>query len=210
MQNLIKTLAASIALTFGASAYAIPVTINFTVDNALVDAGICVDVGCTTILSPSDFEYIFADSSSPNAGDWTTASNVVLDLAPGTYGLGFVAQNSGDPTPTNPAGFLAEILWQGNSNLTSSAWEVTYNGTDWYSATEYYQNGDGIWGTHLIGEISSDAFWIWDDSSFSYETSPTVSFRTSITVTSVAEPGTLGLLGLGLLGVAMRRRRKSA
>lgn len=208
MRHLIRKLLVIVTLTFSASAFAVPVTIDYTADNAVLTGGICVDAECTQVIGLADFATIFADGSEPNADDWTNADTVVLDLAPGTYGFAFIAENFTDPAPssTNPAGFLAQILWQGFSNVTSSAWEVTVDGVTWTSATEWAQNGTGIWGGNLLGEISSDAYWLWNDVNFSSDTLPSVSFRTSITV--VPEPGTLGLLGLGLLGLGIVRRRR--
>lgn len=210
MRHLIRALLGAITLTFSAGTYAVPVTIDYTADNAVVIGGICVDAACTEIDLLSDFVTIFADGTEPNANDWTDADTAVLDLGPGTYGIAFIADNFTNPPPSssNPAGFLAQILWQGFSNVSSSAWEVTTNGVTWTSATEWAQNGTGVWGSNLLGEISSDASWLWNNTNFSSDTLPRLGFRTSITV--VPEPGTLGLLGLGLFGLGIARRRKAA
>lgn len=204
MRHLIRTLLAVVTLTFSAGAYAVPVTIDFTADNIVVRGTLCDNSDCI-----GGFDD-FTDGSEPNLNDWTNADTVVLDLAPGTYTIAFIAENLTDPAPSagNPAGFLAQILWQGFSNLSSSAWDVSLDGFAWSSATEWEQNGSGIWGSNLIGEISSDAYWIWDDVNFNSDTINLVAFRTSITV--VPEPGTLGLFGLGLLGLGIARRRRVA
>jgi hypothetical protein len=192
------------------SALAVPVTINYTADNAIFRGGICANPGCAPLTNDGQLTSIFANGSEANAGDWTQADSVVLDLAPGTYDIAFVADNFGVGSAGNPAGLLAEILWQGISNLTSSAWDVTTNGVSYVSATEWAKNGTGIWGGALLGEISSDAYWIWTASNFNMEMPSRVGFRTSITVaaTSVPEPTTLSLLSAALLvGLARRRRR---
>ncbi len=210
MRKLPSLLLSSIALAFSSSAFAVPITVDYTADNAVFIGGVCVDAGCTTLTTVSDLDTVFADGSEPNAEDWTNIDTAVLDLAPGTYGLAFIAENFTEPPPSssNPAGFLAQILWQGSSNVTSSAWDVTIDGINWSGATEWAQNGTGIWGSNLIGEISSDAFWLWDDENFSSNTINRVGFRTSITV--VPEPGTLVLFGLGLLGLGIAWRRRAA
>lgn len=204
MRQLIRTLLAVTTLTFSAGALAIPVTIDYTADNVVIDAGVCTDSSCQVL-------DLFTSGSEPNADDWRNADTAVLNLASGTYWIAFNAENFTNPAPSesNPAGFLAQIFWQGFNNFSSSAWDVSMDGgVTWASATEWEQNGSGIWGSNLVGEISTDAYWIWDHTNFSSDTLSAARFRTSITV--VPEPGTLGLLGLGLLGLGIARRRKTA
>ena len=193
--------------SFG-STWAVPVTINYTADNLTLAGGVCVDVDCDPLLSFADFSVVFADGSEPNADNWRNADTAVIDLAPGTYGIGFVAENFGTGSSGNPAGFLADIMWAGGSNVTSDGWDVTIDGVNWTSATEWAQNGTGIWGGNLLGEISSDAYWLWTANNFDSSTDITAGFRTTITITSVSAPGTLALLGIGLFCLGLVRRRR--
>jgi len=206
MKQSLRTLAFVLLVAIGwtGQANADSITINFTADNATLVGAICADVNCTNF----NLDIILIDGTEPNASTWQNADTVVFDLASGTYGIAFAVENFGQGGAGNPAGFLAEILWQGMTNVTSSAWDVTVDGVNWVSATEWAQNGTGIWGGNLLGEISSDAFWIWDDINFNGDTQAIAGFRTSITVTAVPEPGTLMLLGIGLLGMGVARRKK--
>lgn len=186
------------------SAQAVPVTINYTVDNTMLNFGICENLGCSSLTGPSDLSTLFP--LGPNHNNWTNADSYTVDLAPGTYEIGFRAQNFGSPSGGNPAGLLAEILWDGNQNLSSSDWDVTTNGVDYVSATEWAQNGSGIWGNKLLGEINSNAQWLWSENNFDSSTDAIVGFRTNITVPA---PATLGFFALGLMGLALRRKKSA-
>jgi hypothetical protein len=137
---------------------------------------------------------------------------MTLNLSAGTYYFAWYVTNSGNASNGNPAGLLAEILWDGNANYSSSSWEVydQSNGNFLANATEYGVNGgNNIWGNNLGGPvsgISTNANWIYTANNFA-NADGSAWFRTSI---SVPEPGILGLFGMGLLGLGMARRKRTA
>ena len=198
---------AAILLIFGfGAAHATLVTVNMTADNAIISGGLCNDAGCTggtlwtTLGTPT------------NLNDWTQSDTVVLDLGAGTHHFAWLVENFGAGSEGNPAALLAEILWDGNANYSSSDWEVfdVSNGALLENATEYGLNGgNNIWNIvngGPVSGISGNANWIYTSNNF-VGADATAWIRTSITV---PEPATLTLFGLGLLGVGLSRRRRRA
>jgi hypothetical protein len=205
MPNLIRTSTlAAMLLMASAAANADEITLTFTGDN-ITQMALCDSLECDTLAEIFDL--------TANWNDWTQADSISLDLGPGTYSFIWYATNDGAPGSGNPAGFLAEVSWQGNVNSSSSAWDVSANYLDtasWSAATQWGSNGgDNIWGNNLGGAvagISTNANWLWNEDNFANLRNETLYFRTTIKV--VPEPGVLALFGLGLVGIGFARRAR--
>lgn len=204
------TTALILASGFMTSAHAIPVTINMTADN-IVAGGLCSDASCR---NRTNWSSLNGGSLGNSRRDWTQADSLTINLDEGTYHFAWRVRNTGRGAQYNPAGLLAEILWDGNANYSSSDWEVFNRRTGAFraNATDYGLNGgNNIWSTvngGPVAGISTNASWIYTANNFD-NANRSAWFRTSITIASVSEPGILGLLGIGLIGLAIARRKST-
>jgi len=156
-------------------------------------------------------------ASGTNAAAINTNGQVLQDVVlpgPGSYSFGVRARFS-LINPTNPAGMFNQAQATFGVNGGSDPWATV--GADPNSVRNTFTNVDGFW--------VSD--WLTFAGVFNYTGGPTsagllnlnlqtyndskllVSYDDAY-VTSVPEPGTLGLLGLGLAGLGLTRRRRIA
>jgi len=216
MKDKIIRISVALLLSFGfaTSSQATLVTVNMTADNSFF-GGLCFDSSCT---GGTQWEIL---NSGPlaNINNWTQSDSVTIDLGAGTHYFAWLISNDGEPTDGNPAALLAEILWDGNANYSSSAWEVCESGEgldcsgSLTNATEYGFNGDpNIWtdvnGGNPVSGISTNANWIYTANNFA-DADPQAAIRTSITIGAVPEPSIIALFALGLFGLGFARRRKA-
>jgi hypothetical protein len=204
-RKLNSILIAVLPMIVGSSgvAHAVEVDINYTADN-MVFLGSCTDASCLTTT---------ALPIGSNFADWTKADTTTLDLGVGEHWFAWEVTNFNTGSASNPAGLLAEILWDSNSNLSSNAWEYSLdNGNTWDNAVQYGANSDSstIWNqiAGQIAGISGDAQWIYSPNALSFPDQHVV-IKTGINIASVPEPATLGLMGLGLLGFGFARKKRS-
>ena len=206
-----SVLAASIVILFlsVASSSATTLSANMTVDNAF-------------------FAYISTDDSVlgtlvGSGNDWPTTFSFSSALTPGvTNYLHIEAINYGGPN-----GFIGDFhlsdsnFYFGNSTQTlltgTDNWFGGYNNDNssvvpqpWVQVfggnTDLGVNGVGPWG--FRNGIDGNAHWIWpNDNQSSGCGFCTVDFSTPI-YAAVPEPGSLGLIASGFLGVAGVLRRR--
>ena len=188
-----SVLVVSASLAFCASASAHLLTTKISVDN-----------GFSAYLATADNQLGTKFSSGL---DWNTVTTGSIALgSAGQYYLHISADDQG-----GVAGMLGQFslansgyhFANGTTSLLTGSNLITANTTGYngvYSATTSYgANGVSPWGT--LSNISTNAQWIWsgnnDTNNFSY-------FSVAIlkdVPANVPEPGSLGLLGLGLLAL---------
>jgi hypothetical protein len=209
MKNIIRTLTAITCLGMAGTALATPVTITFTGDNTIgLGWGICdASMNC---LNWGGTDGLVALADQGNLSNWAVANTVTVDLEAGDYTFFWQVSNVASGAQNNPAGLLAEIIWDGNVNVSSDEWYFADAPGSWANAVEYGVNGGtNIWTAVNSGAVSgfaNSANWIWTDNNGHAGMDQEGYFSTSI---SVPEPATLALFGLGLAGFGFARRRKA-
>lgn len=161
--------------------------------------------------------YLSTDNQSQGvqvsaANNWYSTYNFSgVNLAAGQdYFLHIYAYDQG-----GIAGFLGEFNLTGTDHLFSNGqssllsntidWDVSTSGWSNYQDASYLGgNGASPWGTRT--GVSSSAEWIWSadahNDNYTY-------FTTAISAAAVSEPSSLFLMGLGVVGLVVARKKMS-
>lgn len=168
--------------------------------------------------------YVSTDNSTAGTsfGSGNNWPSTITDSTTLTTGVDYYLHVLGNDAG-GIAGFLGEFSLSGADHVFSnSTTSLLTNTTDWVASlsgfdgtysttmTDLGANGVSPWGT--IGAVDSSARWIWAGDA---NTVNVAYFSASITAvpqaatTSVPEPGTIALFGLGLAGLGFARRKKA-
>jgi hypothetical protein len=158
----------------------------------------CLSIAGTAMATPMSYDFSIAPGSwYSNVGLWgenltqPINGNLVADVdLDGGFRDGVLSFTLG----------LGSELW--TLDDTNNLIETHYSGGTLVAWGVYLSSGSGNLGIHSNNTISYG-----EDRFFNF-CNNCVSFSQGTPVTSVPEPGTLALMGIGLAGAALARRRK--
>ncbi|MDQ2854816.1 MAG: PEP-CTERM sorting domain-containing protein [Acidobacteriota bacterium] len=144
--------------------------------------------------SNANMLFVHLLDSARNAGVASFVDASGAPVLPSQIADNFAGSLYGSNPLVNP-GTANTFLGQHSFGTTGSDWTITFNSAQLAALTAYLQNGNNI----AFGFDPDCHFWN-NGITFSFTTTPT----------SVPEPTTMLLLGSGLTGLYLKRRRRKA
>jgi len=229
MKSALFAATAIVAMAFAASPASAGLLAQYSTDAGATFTPICSDVSggsCLDTFTASnglDFLVLAATSNSPGTATGATLFSTSLRLTNPTAAAQSILISVGDTGFTAPVGSVSflnnlsgtVVIGGAGNALTSIACLDTGNGQNVCPATyntpaivaNITAPGVGSATTSLpIGALAGP-YSMTELISITLDPGSEINYVSSSTVTPVPEPGTLGMLGLGMLGLAAMGRR---
>ena len=153
----------------------------------------------------TNIEFIHGSSNSPGTSDLASLDLFSI-LATSRRSGGDLMIRLVETGFTSPIGPNLAATSTVSGKTAGTAWfESELDGATIGTLGSYHGGFSGTTGTNVT---TSGGFSLTQIANIHHNSYGATEFKSNISITNVAEPTTLGLLGFGLIGVAMARRRR--